>query len=147
MNRSKTARSISGAMPMPVSRTEIDDRRPRRSRDRSQISPPAVGVLRGVVEQVGDHLGEAHRVGVDDERRSRQLDRRGDGPPPRSAGGWSRPRGAPTACELDALPAQLDLAARDARDVEQVVDQAHHLVHLPLDHLADAPRGADRARS
>ena len=35
---------------------------------------------------------------------------------------------------------QLDLAARDARDVEQVVDEADQLLHLPVDHVARPAR-------
>ena len=34
------------------------------------------------------------------------------------------------------LAAQIDVAARDARDVQQVVDQPREVLHLPLDHVA-----------
>ena len=65
---------------------------------------------------------------------------------------------ASTAPSVDALPAQQQLAARDARHVEQVVDQARHVGDLALDHVAapgpvglgrafapeDRDRGADR---
>jgi hypothetical protein len=37
--------------------------------------------------------------------------------------------------DLDALLAQLDLSARDARDVEQIVDQPHEMRDLPFDDL------------
>ena len=40
--------------------------------------------------------------------------------------------------QLDALAPQLDAATRDARDVEQVVDQAQHLAHLARHHRAQA---------
>ena len=40
-----------------------------------------------------------------------------------------------TLVELETLLAQLDLALRDARDVEQVVDDAHHVRDLALEHL------------
>ena len=36
------------------------------------------------------------------------------------------------------LRLELDLARRDARDVEQIVDEAHHLGDLALHHRADA---------
>ena len=59
----RRAASISGAMPMPLSRDADDDlaalaagREPDRGR-------PAVGVLGGVVQQVGDHLRQPRRVG------------------------------------------------------------------------------------
>ena len=38
--------------------------------------------------------------------------------------------------DLDRLPLQLDLAARDARDVEQIVDQPRQVARLPLDQRA-----------
>ena len=38
--------------------------------------------------------------------------------------------------DLDRLEAQADLAPRDARDVQQVVDQARELVDLPVDDVA-----------
>ena len=38
--------------------------------------------------------------------------------------------------DVDRLFAELDLAAGDPRDVEQVVDQADHLLHLAGDHVA-----------
>ena len=60
------------------------------------------------------------------------VERRG---PPR------RP-GATTGSELDALAAQLDPAARDAADVEQIVDQARHVADLALEHLG---RRAERS--
>ncbi len=47
---------------------------------------------------------------------------------------------------VDVLDLQLDLAARDARHVEQIVDQAHELLQLPPDHFA-RPRQALRIRA
>ena len=40
------------------------------------------------------------------------------------------------ASSADRLELQFDLAARDARHLQQVVDQPHHVVDLPLHHLA-----------
>ena len=42
---------------------------------------------------------------------------------------------------------ELDLAARDARDVEQVVDQARQVPHLALDDRALAFAGVDAAQA
>ena len=92
-----------------------------------------VGVLGGVVQQVGEHLRQAHRVGLERPARGQlhaELVRRA----PRSAAGPSRPR-RPGSPRARALPAQLQLAARDARDVEQVVEQPRDVRDLALDHV------------
>ena len=51
-----------------------------------------------------------------------------------------RPRGlhrrADHGLEIDVILLELELAARDARDVEQVVEQQRHVLHLALDDLA-----------
>ena len=41
--------------------------------------------------------------------------------------------------EPDRLKAQFDLALRDARDIEQVIDQSGHMADLPIEHLHRAP--------
>jgi hypothetical protein len=43
---------------------------------------------------------------------------------------------ATTVAQVDALAPQLDLARRDARDVEQVVDHARQMRDLALDDAA-----------
>ena len=45
--------------------------------------------------------------------------------------------------EQDRLLAERDLPARDARDVEQVVDQPDQVPHLPLRHLEEALSSGD----
>src|SRR5690348_3102062 len=91
-------------------------------------------ILGGIGEQVGKNLCEAHRIGVEQDRGSGKIldhglaalvDERADG--------FQRHRDDGT--EIDACAAQLELAARDARHVEQVVEQQRHVLHLPLDHL------------
>ena len=93
-----------------------------------------IGVAGGVGQQIGDHLREADRIGVAEkaalfamnrqpvmpllEQVARHLDRLGG-----------------DVGQVDDLAPQLDLAARDLRDVEQIVDQAGQVVDLPLDHL------------
>ena len=75
--------------------------------------------------------------------------------PPRSRAGRVRwPRD--DAREPSALLAELDLALPDPRHVQQIVDEAHHVRHLPFEHLARPggsrrscrrPAAASRARS
>ncbi|OEZ67326.1 hypothetical protein JAB2_23880 [Janthinobacterium sp. HH100] len=43
--------------------------------------------------------------------------------------------------QVCAFELELDLAPRDARHVQQVVDQVHHLIDLPLHHVAHARHG------
>jgi hypothetical protein len=94
--------------------------------------PSGRRVLRRVVEQVDDHLREPPAVGVDDEAGRRHghgervlalLDeraRRFDG-----VGDDGR--------ELDRSALEVQTAAHRARHVEQIVDEAHEVIHLPLD--------------
>jgi hypothetical protein len=93
-----------------------------------------LGVVRRVVEQVREDLRQPHGVGVEPDRLAGQrhdelvlpaldrgaarLDRRGD-----------------HVRELDASAAQLETPVRDARDIEQVLEQARHVADLPLDDL------------
>ena len=115
--------------------------------DATTTSPPSapaasvdaaavVGVLGGVVQQVGEHLRQAHGIAADhigSAGRSIVIRWR-----PASITGRlvsTRLRRSPWSTAISSL--QLDLAARDARDFEQVVDQPHHVVDLPLHHLAD----------
>ena len=104
---------------------------PRRDPDRA--SP--LGVLRRVGHEVGDHLGEADRVAVDEqaperdvrhqlvaallEQRARDLDRLGD-----------------HVREVEVLAVELDPAAGDPRDIEQVVDEPDDVTDLARDHRA-----------
>ena len=121
----------------------VAHRRPRRRspvalRASPRCAPPRVGVLGGVVEQVGEHLRQAHRVAVArSAARPAASTRELVAARRRSAAGWSRPRAASSVAEVERLAAQLDLAARDARDLEQVVDQPHHVVDLALHHRRD----------
>jgi hypothetical protein len=99
-------------------------------------------VLGGVVEQISDDLGQPRHVAVDDDL----------GPVPWrqheivAPGVDHRPTGLDRVGdhrrELDPFLAQLDLALRDAADVEQVVDEMDELAQLALDHAARALVGA-----
>ena len=95
-----------------------------------------VGVLRRVVDQVAEHLRQAREVAAD----------------ARSAVGGSLTvsvcccastigRLVSTAAETtsaasSSVELELDLAARDPRQVEQVVDEARELLQLPPDDVA-----------
>ena len=123
-NRSKTRGSSLGRDADAVVAHADDRPRRRRARRSSAMRPPVVGVLRGVVEQVGEHLREPRRVGVDASSGSRGSATVEVVPARRrSAGAPSRRRGHDDRGSSSALRVELDLAARDARDVEQVVDQ------------------------
>ena len=118
--------STSGSMPMPVSATSTTSQRPG--------APPSVRAhgdraargreLDGVLDQVPEDLRQARRVGPDAVVVRRQLAR------PAQAVGGDLPRAAgldgvgEERRHVDLLAAQLELAALDARQVEQVVDQA-----------------------
>jgi len=92
--------------------------------------------LDGVPEQVGDHLGDAGTVGVHRQRARGQ---------PRLELDAAALEGRPVVLdglpgeldEIEPRPLQLDLVARDAGDVEQVVDHARELADLAVD---DVPR-------
>ena len=95
---------------------------------------PLVGVLRGVVQQVGEHLRHPRRVDLQEHGVLGQ----GDGQAvmtvldqgPAGLDGQLDHR-----LQLDRLLLEHDLAAGDPRDVEQVVDHPRHLLDLVLDHL------------
>ena len=89
--------------------------------------PPLRRVLRGVVQQVGEHLREPHGSPSSHRSRCGRASTVERWPRARISGWPSRARCARRR-RADALPAQLDLAAGDARHVEQIVDQPHEVV-------------------
>ena len=106
----------------------------------------SVRELGSVLQQVADHLCEACRVAVDEEQLARHRDLQLDALPAEDlsqvfAGAAHHP------VELDALALQPDLAPRDARDVQQVVDESGHLLRLPVDHLTCTRRLLSGRRS
>ena len=125
VNISNTAPSMSGGMPIPSSATATTAVAVV-ARDRQPDVPAPVRVLGGVVQQVGDDLGQPGRVAVHEDRLGRHDDgelvaRLLDGRAARLHGGVDhRP-------QFDPLPAQFQLAARDPAHVEQVVHQPDHL--------------------
>jgi hypothetical protein len=94
-------------------------------------------VLGCIGQQIIDHLRDAGRVDVQQQRlaphlhvehMARALDHR--------RAGFDRARHH--AIEVDQLLADIDLAAGDAGDIEQIVDQVRHLARLALEHFAYA---------
>ena len=100
-----------------------------------------IGVLRGVVEQVGEDLRQPHRIAADEQRLGVEIDGQlvAQVVEHRPAG---FDRGFDDGAEIERLLADFDDAARDARHLEQVVDQPVEVMNLPLHHFA----GLQRAR-
>jgi len=96
-----------------------------------------VRVLGRVRHEVREDLSEACGIAVDDETALRDLD--GELAAPLFEE-WPRHLDRTRDCrrQLERLLAQLDLAARDARDVEQVVDEPHHVLDLALEDILRA---------
>src|SRR5581483_11872012 len=102
---------------------------------------PRLGVLRGVVEQVGNDLRETYRIGVQDQRVGWKVhDELVPGGIDQRCARFQR--AADDGGELARLLAQGDLATSDARHLHQVVHQSHQVVDLPLHHLVDARGGS-----
>ena len=94
-----------------------------------------LAVPRAVVEQVGKHLRQPRAIGMDVDRLvwRRHLQRL---PTEREEGHGGLDRVADGAGQIHGLGPHLHLARRDARHVQQVVDQPDHLRHLALHDLA-----------
>ena len=95
--------------------------------------------LRGVVQEVVDDLADPRPIAEHDDvrRRSEQLDGDLAG---LEGGRVVLDRRVDELVQLEPLLVQADLPARDARDVEQVVDQARQLPDLTIDHGERPPR-------
>ena len=141
---SNTRDSDSAGMPTPVSLTVTIALSCSR-RAAIQMRPPGSVYLAALLSRFDEHLRETHGVGIETEcfRRERDLERVIRRVDQRAARLDSR---RDHVGEIHAALAQLDLAARDARDVQQVVDQPHHVVDLALHDLVGGHRGLRRAR-
>ena len=75
------------------------------------------------------------RIGIENDRLGRKMDAEFVS---RGIDQWSRgfDRTANRRGELDALPAELQFAARNSRDLQQVVDQPHEVGQLAFEHAA-----------
>ena len=132
-NSSNILGNASGANPTPVSLTRKTNDSPRSTGRESDVAA-GLGVLGRVGQEVADDLFEPGRVGVDPEvapvevklQRVLPLGDQGAG----GLDGVVEGRG-----RLDSTAAELDLAAGDPRDVEQVVDQPGEVADLAADDL------------
>ena len=118
-------------MPIPVSLTRTTTSSPSRPAVQGDRAA-GLGVLRGVVQQVDDHLLQPDRVGLEPERADGEPHREpvlalvDEGPGRLDGRGDDRGQG-------HRLQAEPDLAPGDPGDVEQVVDQPGHEPDLLLD--------------
>jgi hypothetical protein len=125
-------------MPTPSSRMATTASATRRD---DADGPARLGIFDGVVEKIGEDLREAHRIGVDVERFGRRRHRQG------MAAAFERGlRGfdgvGDGVAQIDARPAQLDLPARDARHLKQIVDQPDEMLRLTVDHAEELATAA-----
>ena len=95
--------------------------------------PPAGVNLAALVSRFAEHLRDADGVGV--RRRAARSAARASSVTPRArgAGGCPRASRAPASSRSTRSRCSWILSLRDARDVEQVVDQAHQVVDLAID--------------
>ena len=122
-------------MPMPLSLTlTTASSSSRRVADRDVAA--VVGVLRGVVQQVGEHLRQPHRIAADARSASGRSRRVSSWRRLSSTGRLVSTAALTMRAQIERLLADLDDAARDARHFEQVVDQPVEVLHLPLHHRA-----------
>ena len=100
--------------------------------DRDLDRPTLLGELGRIRQQIGDHLLQAGRVGVERHHLASTLHDEPDAP-----GVEQRLDGSDGGIEhdvqVDAAPAELEGPAGDARHVEQVIDQPHQVAELPVD--------------
>ena len=119
---------------MPVSRIEITSSRVFDARVQRDLAF-RIGVLGGIGEEVADHLRQAQRIGLELHAPCRQVD--GE---LMLFGIEQRTRGldcdADDGLEIDVVLLELELASRDARHVEQVIEQQRHALHLAGNDLA-----------
>ena len=96
------------------------------------------GKFVGIVKQVPDHLHEARGIALHPQRRVGQaeLDRQLAFLDNNAVIVDRLPH---EAHDIAALLAQQHLPAREARGIEQIVDEARHMRHLPVDDVAQLP--------
>ena len=126
VKRSKTIGSASGEIPIPSSRTRTATMSVVPFGLHDDVSA-VLGVLGGVRQQVRHDLREPGRVAVDRETILRHVHGQMQ---PASFEEWARGLdGLRDECaHLDPAVLELELSTRDARDIEQVVDQTDQVV-------------------
>ena len=128
---------MSGAMPVPVSLTDDHGLPVARCRTASFTWPPGGVYLAALFSRLEKTCVSRTRVAAHDEAGIGQLDgERVPGALDQRAAQLDRV--VDHAVEQHRAPVQVDLAARDARDLHQVVDQAHHVVDLAAHELVVA---------
>ena len=123
-------------MPDPVV-LDFDDGRTAVGRGAHPDAAAGAAILRRVVEQVAEDLRHAHRVRVDGQHIS-GMSTCSVTPPASTSGALSSIALRSAWRRSIARRRSVDAATRHARGLQQVVHQAHHVVHLP------AHRGAQR---
>ena len=99
-----------------------------------KIDPPSgIGELGRVVQDVAEHLRQPGRVAVH-RRGRRPADARAADAGVRRCAGRLDSTACVTTLPRDRHAPQADESARDPRDVHEIVDQPHEVLHLPLDH-------------
>ncbi len=137
-NRSNTRSSSSGLHPDAL----VLDADPHASvaQFRGEHDPGlGVAVLGGVRQQVGQHLREARRIGVDHQAPGGNRDVQ-DLPLPLEDRARQLDGTAGDLGQFDPFLPKFDLPVRDPRDVEQVVDEPHQALDLSLDDVLLARR-------
>ena len=109
----------------------------RSGRERYLDASPARRVLAGVVQQIADHLFDARRIGIHPYRVCGQVCDE------TVLGGLNQGLraldcGFDHHAQIDTFDLEYDLAGRDARDLEQIVDQLNELHDLALHHSLNA---------
>ena len=99
-----------------------------------------LGVLGRVVQQVGQDLGHANRVGIDLDRPGRQRDRE-----PMAVSIDDRAAGLHGVGDdhghIDHFLLEPDLAPGDPGDLQQIVHKLRQLLDLVVDHVASPAKG------
>ena len=116
---------------MPLSRTRISTWPSQRARHYRYLSAE-VRVFRRVVEQVANNLGEAREVAFDEQPLRGKIHREiVPALDDQRAARLQRPRDERG--DFHRIAPQVDRAAGDASDVEQIVDQPCQVQRLPFD--------------
>ena len=141
-NFSKSRGRKGAGMPIPVSRTSSSTREPTTTSVTS-MRPPGGVYSAGVQQQIGHHLRQSRRVPHHGDGARRQVQRQRV---VRAVDGRARrlDRLVHHVDDVDALLPQRQLVGRDAADVEQIVDQPHHMLQLAGDDLVGLGPGRGR---
>ena len=119
---------------------DAHDRFVRHTPHRDLDMSAAIRVVHGVVQQIAEDLREPYWIRVDQHRRVWQGDAK-QNPGRVDLFPVEVYRAIDDNREVKPLLSQLDLAVADTRDLEQIVDEPHEMLDLPLHHLLRALGG------